>query len=251
MRTILITGASGGLAQAMVPMLKDDFLILLGRNRGKIMELYTYHEKKAVYDVDIRDEAALTAFLDELDGQHGQIDILVNNAGYAVYDDFENFSSQQVQDMFDINTFSLMTLCRLVGKRMKARRSGHIINIVSMSGLIASAKSSVYSATKFAAIGFSNTIRLELAKYGVAVTTVNPGPIATGFFDQADPDGSYQESVKAFLLQPDYVAKKIVAAMGTKKRDVNLPWTLAAAHKLYTLFPQIADYLARTIFSLK
>ncbi|WP_155969602.1 SDR family NAD(P)-dependent oxidoreductase [Streptococcus ruminantium] len=251
MRTILITGASGGLAQAMVPLLKDDFLILLGRNRRKIMELYTYHEKKAVYDVDIRDEAALTAFLDELDGQHGQIDILVNNAGYAVYDDFENFSSQQVQDMFDINTFSLMTLCRLVGKRMKARRSGHIINIVSMSGLIASAKSSVYSATKFAAIGFSNTIRLELAKYGVAVTTVNPGPIATGFFDQADPDGSYQESVKAFLLQPDYVAKKIVAAMGTKKRDVNLPWTLAAAHKLYTLFPQIADYLARTIFSLK
>ncbi|WP_155997149.1 SDR family NAD(P)-dependent oxidoreductase [Streptococcus ruminantium] len=251
MRTILITGASGGLAQAMVPLLKDDFLILLGRNREKIMELYTYHEKKAVYDVDIRDEAALTAFLDELDGQHGQIDILVNNAGYAVYDDFENFSSQQVQDMFDINTFSLMTLCRLVGKRMKARRSGHIINIVSMSGLIASAKSSVYSATKFAAIGFSNTIRLELAKYGVAVTTVNPGPIATGFFDQADPDGSYQESVKAFLLQPDYVAKKIVVAMGTKKRDVNLPWTLAAAHKLYTLFPQIADYLARTIFSLK
>lgn len=251
MRTILITGASGGLAQAMVPLLKDDFLILLGRNREKIMELYTYHEKKAVYDVDIRDEAALTAFLDELDGQHGQIDILVNNAGYAVYDDFENFSSQQVQDMFDINTFSLMTLCRLVGKRMKARRSGHIINIVSMSGLIASAKSSVYSATKFAAIGFSNTIRLELAKYGVAVTTVNPGPIATGFFDQADPDGSYQESVKAFLLQPDYVAKKIVAAMGTKKRDVNLPWTLAAAHKLYTLFPQIADYLAGTIFFLK
>ncbi|MDQ8759916.1 SDR family NAD(P)-dependent oxidoreductase [Streptococcus ruminantium] len=251
MRTILITGASGGLAQAMVPLLKDDFLILLGRNREKIMELYTYHEKKAVYDVDIRDEVALTAFLDELDGQHGQIDILVNNAGYAVYDDFENFSSQQVQDMFDINTFSLMTLCRLVGKRMKARRSGHIINIVSMSGLIASAKSSVYSATKFAAIGFSNTIRLELAKYGVAVTTVNPGPIATGFFDQADPDGSYQESVKAFLLQPDYVAKKIVAAMGTKKRDVNLPWTLAAAHKLYTLFPQIADYLAGTIFFLK
>ncbi len=56
--------------------------------------------------------------------------------------------------MFDINTFALMTMCRLVGKRMKARRSGQIINIISMSGLIASAKSSVYSATKFAAMGF-------------------------------------------------------------------------------------------------
>lgn len=251
MRTILITGASGGLVQEMVPLLADDFLILLGRDVDKIEQLYAYHEKKAVFDVDIRDEAILTAFFEELDSQYGQIDILVNNAGYAIYDDFENFSSQQVQAMFDINTFALMTLCRLVGNRMKARKSGQIINIVSMSGLVATAKSSVYSATKFAAIGFSNTIRLELAKYGVAVTTVNPGPIATGFFDQADPDGSYQESVKAFLLQPDYVAKKIVAAMGTKKREVNLPWSLALAHKLYALFPCLSDYLASTVFNLK
>lgn len=251
MRTILITGASGGLVQEMVPLLADDFLILLGRDVDKIEQLYAYHEKKAVFDVDIRDEATLTAFFEELDSQYGQIDILVNNAGYAIYDDFENFSSQQVQAMFDINTFALITLCRLVGKRMKARKSGQIINIVSMSGLVATAKSSVYSATKFAAIGFSNTIRLELAKYGVVVTTVNPGPIATGFFDQADPDGSYQESVKAFLLQPDYVAKKIVAAMGTKRREVNLPWSLALAHKLYTLFPCLSDYLASTVFNLK
>lgn len=251
MRTILITGASGGLVNEMVPLLADDFLILLGRDVDKIEQLYAYHEKKAVFDVDIRDEATLTAFFEDLDSQYGQIDILVNNAGYAIYDDFENFSSQQVQAMFDINTFALMTLCRLAGKRMKARKTGQIINIVSMSGLVATAKSSVYSATKFAAIGFSNTIRLELAKYGVAVTTVNPGPIATGFFDQADPDGSYQESVKAFLLQPDYVAKKIVAAMGTKKREVNLPWSLALAHKLYTLFPCLSDYLASTVFNLK
>ena len=246
MRTILITGASGGLVQEMIPLLKDDFLILLGRDVEKIEQLYAYHEKKAVFNVDIRDEAALIAFFEGLDSQFGQIDILVNNAGYAIYDDFENFSSQQVQAMFDINTFALMTMCRLVGKRMKARRSGQIINIVSMSGLIASSKSSVYSATKFAAMGFSNTIRLELAQYGVTVT-----PIATGFFDQADPDGSYQESVKAFLLHPDYVAKRIVAAMGTKKRDINLPWSLAAAHKLYTLFPRISDYLASTVFNLK
>lgn len=251
MRTILITGASGGLVQEMVPLLADDFLILLGRDVDKIENLYAYHEQKAVYNVDIRDEEALTTFVEELGSLYGQVDILINNAGYAIYDDFEQFTSQQVQEMFEINTFALMTLCRLVGKRMKARRRGQIINIISMSGLIASSKSSVYSATKFAAMGFSNTIRLELARYGVTVTTVNPGPIATGFFDQADPDGSYQKSVKAFLLQPDYVARKIVAAMGTRKREINLPWSLALAHKFYTLFPRIADYLASTVFNLK
>ena len=65
---------------------------------------------------------------------------------------------------------------------MKESRKGHIINIVSMAGLIATSKSSLYSATKFAAIGFSNALRLELMPYVVYVTTVNPGPIRTAFF---------------------------------------------------------------------
>lgn len=251
MRTVLITGASGGIAQAIVPLLADDFLILLGRNAEKIEALYPHRQNKMVYAVDMTDEATLANLVEEIYQEYGQIDVLINNAGYAIYDDFEQFSDEQVRAMFDVNLFALMTLCRLIGKRMKGRKAGHIINIVSMSGKIASAKSSVYSATKFAAIGFSDTIRLELAPYQVGVTTVNPGPVATGFFDQADPDGSYQKSVKAFMIQPEVVAKKIVAAMGTKKREINLPFALNAAHKFYTLFPNVADFLARTVFNYK
>lgn len=182
MRHILITGASGGIAQAMVPLLKDDFLILLGRDAQKIEKLYASHPKKAIYEIDISEGADLAALVKKIYQDYGKIDVLVNNAGYAIYDDFENFSEEQVRAMFDVNLFALMAFCRLVGKEMKAAKAGHIINIVSMSGKIASAKSSIYSATKFAALGFSNTIRLELAPYNVAVTTVNPGPVATGFF---------------------------------------------------------------------
>ncbi|TCD46533.1 SDR family oxidoreductase [Streptococcus sp. X16XC17] len=251
MRTILITGASGGLAQEMVKLLPDDVLILIGRDAKKLDMLYTHHDKKAIFELDIRGEAQVKQVLTQIYQEYGFVDILVNNAGYAIYDDFENFSAAQVEDMFAVNTFATMTFCRLVGKEMKAARKGHIINIVSMSGLVASAKSSVYSATKFAAIGFSNTIRLELASYGVAVTTVNPGPIATGFFDQADPDGTYLKGVKAFVLQPDVVAKRIVKAMKTKKRELNMPFALAATHKFYTLFPGMSDYLARTLFNFK
>ena len=126
---------------------------------------------------------------------------------------------------------------------MKESRKGHIINIVSMAGLIATSKSSLYSATKFAAIGFSNALRLELIPYGVYVTTVNPGPIRTGFFDQADPDGSYLKSVDRFLLEPDAVARKIVKIIGKNKRELNLPVLLNLAHKFYTLFPKLADKL--------
>ncbi len=152
--------------------------------------------------------------------------------------------------MFDINTFALMTMCRLVGKRMKARRSGQMINIISMSGLIASSKSSVYSATKFAPMGFSNTIRLELAQYGVTVTTVNPGPIATSFFDQADPDGSYQESVKAFFATR-LCCQEDCFGYGDEETRHQSALVTSSAHKLYTLFPRIADYLASTVFNLK
>ena len=251
MRHILITGASGGIAQAMVPLLKDDFLILLGRDAQKIEKLYASHPKKAIYEIDISKAANLAALVEKIYQDYGKIDVLVNNAGYAIYDDFENFSEEQVRAMFDVNLFALMAFCRLVGKEMKAAKAGHIINIVSMSGKIASAKSSIYSATKFAALGFSNTIRLELAPYNVAVTTVNPGPVATGFFDLADPDGSYQKSVQAFMISPEKVASKIVQAMGTKKREINLPWILEATNKFYTLFPNLADFLARKVFNFK
>ena len=251
MRHILITGASGGIAQAMIPLLKDDFLILLGRDAQKIEELYASHPKKSIYEIDISKAADLAALVEKIYQDYGKIDVLVNNAGYAIYDDFENFSEEQVRAMFDVNLFALMAFCRLVGKEMKAAKAGHIINIVSMSGKIASAKSSIYSATKFAALGFSNTIRLELAPYNVAVTTVNPGPVATGFFDLADPDGTYQKSVQAFMISPEKVVSKIVQAMGTKKREINLPWILEATNKFYTLFPNLADFLARKVFNFQ
>lgn len=251
MRTILITGASGGIAQALVTLLPEDKLILVGRNGQKLANLYESHPHKYIVELDVTDETAVTAFVEEFYAQGGTIDVLINNAGYGFYKDFETFSGEEVADMFAVNTFALMTFCRAVGAHMKAARAGHIINIISMSGHIATAQSSVYSASKFAAMGFSNTIRLELAKYQVAVTTVNPGPVATGFFDLADPDGSYQKKVQAFLIQPDVVAKAIIKAMKTHRREINLPWTLALSQKIYALFPAVADWLSLHVFNFK
>lgn len=189
--------------------------------------------------------------VEELYQRYGQIDVLVNNAGYGIFEAFDRISDQQVQEMFEVNTFALMQFSRLMGAHMKAAGKGHIVNIVSMAGLVATAKSSLYSATKFAAIGFSNALRLELMPFGVHVTTVNPGPIRTTFFDQADPDGSYVKAVDRYILEPDFVAKKIVKNFGKPKRELNLPWLLNLTHKLYTLFPRISDKIASKMFNYK
>ena len=251
MHTILITGASGGLAQEMVKLLPNDQLILLGRNKEKLSELYGNHPHIELIEINITDDQALETLVADLYLRYGKIDVLINNAGYGIFEEFDQISDKDIHQMFEVNTFALMNLSRRFAERMKESRKGHIINIVSMAGLIATSKSSLYSATKFAAIGFSNTLRLELMSYGVYVTTVNPGPIRTGFFDQADPDGSYLKSVERFLLEPDAVAKKIVKAIGKNKRELNLPLLLNLAHKFYSLFPKLADKLAGVIFNYK
>ena len=251
MSTILITGASGGLAQEVVKLLPDDQLILLGRNKEKLSELYGNHPHVELIEIDITDDSVLEDMVADLYLRYGEIDVLINNAGYGIFEEFDQISDQDIHQMFEVNTFALMNLSRRFGARMKERGKGHIINIISMAGLIATNKSSLYSATKFAAIGFSNALRLELMPYGVYLTTVNPGPIRTAFFDQADPDGSYLKSVDRFLLEPDAVAKKIVKTIGKNKRELNLPILLNLAHKFYTLFPKLADKLAGGIFNYK
>ncbi len=251
MPTILITGASGGLAQEMVKLLPEDQLILLGRNKEKMSELYGNHLQAELIEIDITDDLALESLVTDLYLRYGKIDVLINNAGYGIFEEFDQISDQDIHQMFEVNTFALMNLSRRLATRMKESRKGHIINIVSMAGLIATGKSSLYSATKFAAIGFSNALRLELMPYGVYVTTVNPGPIRTRFFDQADPDGTYLKSVDRFLLEPDAVAKKIVKIIGKNKRELNLPVLLNLAHKFYSLFPKLADKLAGETFNYK
>ncbi len=230
MPTILITGASGGLAQEMVKLLPNDQLILLGRNKEKLVQLYGNHPHAELLEIDITDDSALETLVADLYLRYGKIDILINNAGYGIFEEFDQISDQDIHQMFEVNTFALMNLSRRLAARMKEKSQGHIINIVSMAGLIATGKSSLYSATKFAAIGFSNALRLELMSYGVYVTTVNPGPIRT---------------------EPDAVAKKIVKIIGKNKRELNLPILLNLAHKFYTLFPKLADKLAGETFNYK
>lgn len=251
-RIIVITGASGGLAEEIIKRLpQTDQLVLLGRDKEKLEDMYAYRERVTCFQIDIKDDEAVQDIIDTIYQKFDRIDIFINNAGFGEFKDFDHYSNRDIRDMFDVNTLATINFSRLVGQKMAEVQSGHIINIASMAGLIASSKSTIYSATKFAVIGFSNALRLELADKEVYVTTVNPGPIATKFFDKADPSGNYLKSVEEFTFQPDDVAKKIVAIFGKNKRELNMPFLLKAAHKAYILFPKLSDFLTRKVFNYK
>ncbi|VTS22745.1 short chain dehydrogenase [Streptococcus porcinus] len=251
-RVILITGASGGLAQAIIKELpKTDLLLLLGRNKDKLETLYKEYPNKKCFQINISDAQAINSLLLDIYQEFPTIDIVINNAGFGSFKSFDQYTHQEIEEMFRVNTLASIDFSRLIGLKMAEQNHGHIVNIVSMAGLVATSKSSVYAATKFAMIGYSNALRLELAEKNVYVTTINPGPIKTGFFDQADPSGQYLKSVNNFALEPDNVAKKTVAILGKNKRELNLPWTLAVTHLFYSLFPRLSDYLARKVFNYK
>lgn len=252
MRTIVITGASGDVAQALIALLpSDDVILALGRSQERLKTLYGDRANVHCYGLDVTDHQAVENFLVTATSQHGRIDILINNAGYGQFKEFDQFSDDQVRDMFEVNTLASIRLSRLLGRKMAEQGSGHIVTIASVAGLIATSKSSIYSATKFALIGFSNALRLELADKGVFVTTVNPGPISTKFFDQADPSGNYLQKVGSHVLTPEQVATKIVKNLGKNKRELTMPLIFVIAHKLYTLFPKLGDRLTSKQFNVK
>ena len=203
------------------------------------------------FKVDVSNPESVDELYEKVMEEVGRVDILVNNAGFGIFEDFLTFDLGKAYDMFEVNILGMMVLTQKFAIDMAERRQGHIINIASMAGKMATAKSTVYSATKFAVLGFSNALRLELKPLGVAVTTVNPGPIETDFFDKADPSGSYLEKVGQIVLEPAKLAKMIVRNMRHPKREINQPFILEVASKFYTLFPTIGDYLASGIFNKK
>ena len=92
----------------MVKLLPEDRLILLGRNQEKLEQLYASHPQAECIGLDITDSSAVRDLVEELYQLYGQIDILVNNAGYGIFEAFDSISDQQVQEMFEVNTFALM-----------------------------------------------------------------------------------------------------------------------------------------------
>lgn len=255
---VLITGASSGLGKeiAFEAAKQGAYLILCGRNIAQLEQVKKecetdYDVSVAYYEMDLMHYESVDDALYKIKKEHPVVDVLVNCAGFGSFDAFADASLSEARRMFEVNVLGLMHVTQVLLLPMMDAQKGHVINIASQGGKMATPKSSIYSATKFAVIGFSNSLRLEMKPFNIGVTTVNPGPIKTSFFDKADPTGTYLSSVERIALEPNALAKKIVGIMTTKKREVNAPFIMEMGSKAYTMFPVIGDYLAGTLFNKK
>lgn len=257
-KVVLITGASSGIGEEMAyaAASKGATLILCARREDKLEEvknrcLSTTTSDVYIYPLDVSDPDAIEETMNKIKTEVGTIDVLINNAGFGHTEEFIKYDLNKAENMFRVNVLGVMYLTQLAALQMADKQSGHIINVASIAGKIATPKSAVYSATKFAVIGFSNALRLELAPLNIKVTTINPGPVDTAFFDEFDPSGSYLEKIQAFVLTSQEVAEKTINIIGTNKREVTLPLSLNIASKFYSMFPRLGDYIILNNFDMK
>jgi NAD(P)-dependent dehydrogenase (short-subunit alcohol dehydrogenase family) len=176
-KTVLITGASSGIGEAAALHLAElGYTVYAGARRLERMSDLVDRGIRTK-TVDVTDDASMTALVEAIIAETGRIDVLVNNAGYGLYGALEDVPIEEARRQFDVNLFGLARLTQLVLPQMRQQHDGYIVNVSSMGGKIWEPLGSWYHASKFAVEGLSDSLRVEVAEFGIKVVIVQPGTI--------------------------------------------------------------------------
>lgn len=209
---IVITGASKGIGYAIAEIFaaQGHDLYLTSKTPAsldtavaQLSKQYSNVQIKSL-PADLSIQSEVTAFAN-LCLQHTKPDILINNAGHFVPGQLQNETEGQLQDQLNTNLFSAYHLTRALLPSMLSRKSGHIFNICSIASLAAYENGGAYSISKFALLGFSKNLRLELKDQGIKVTAVCPGAVFTNSWAGSGVDPKR-------IMESSDIAKMIYAA---------------------------------------
>ncbi|MGC0904404.1 oxidoreductase [Pantoea agglomerans] len=177
----LISGCSTGFGRelAQQTIARGFKVVVTARDTSSIADLVEGHDNALAVALDVTRQASIDQAVKAALDTFGTIDVLVNNAGYGYQSSVEEGVESEIRAQFDANVFGLFALTRAVLPAMRKARSGHVINITSVAGLIGFASSGYYSASKHAVEGWSDSLALEAGPLGIRVTCVEPGPFRT------------------------------------------------------------------------
>ena len=176
-KTALVTGASSGIGEATALHLAElGYTVYAGARRVERMSDLADRGIRT-RSVDVTDDPSMVALVEAILTDTGRIDVLVNNAGYGLYGALEDVPVEEARRQFDVNIFGLARMTQLVLPQMRAQRDGYIVNISSMGGKIWEPLGSWYHASKFAVEGLSDSLRVEVAAFGIKVVIIQPGTI--------------------------------------------------------------------------
>ena len=183
-----ITGASTGFGRLLAEeVLKaGGKVVVTARKLDKVADLEKQYPQTAkALALDVTDAGQVDSAVTQAIAKFGRVDVLVNNAGYGVAGAIEEVSQAEFMPMFETNVFGLLQVTRAFLPYLRKQRSGHILNLSSIGGVVASPGMGFYNATKFAVEGVSESLAAELAPFGIHVTIIEPGPFRTDFLGRS------------------------------------------------------------------
>lgn len=259
-KIILITGCSSGFGYVAAKYLGEKGCTVIPTVRKK--SDLTKFPNTGLLDVTWP-QLKINRFIYSVIKKYGRIDVLINNAGYGHLGTIGTFTMSDIQKQFETNFFGVFKVTQSILPSMRERRSGLIINISSIAGLVTTAGYGIYSASKFALEALTTSLRAEESLFDVDVVALNPGSFSTKFWqnEQFPPQSSdsnpildgLNHKIKIFtkrnhLNSPEAVVKKIESIIVAKKRFKNylVGWDAHLIYFVYRLLPQrIFDWLIK------
>lgn len=199
----LITGCSTGIGREIArAALEAGHSVVVTARRVESVADFTdeFGDRAVTVALDVTDKEQIATAVRTATDAFGGIDVLVNNAGNGYLAAIEEGEDDQVRKLFDVNYFGVVDMIKAVLPGMRARGSGHIVNISSMTGLVANPPNGYYSSTKFALEALTEALAQEVKPFGIKVTAIEPGAFRTDWaarsmWESATPIGDYDDTV--------------------------------------------------------
>lgn len=267
-KVVMVTGASSGFGNTISQRLAAKGYRVFGTARAPRADT---SDGFTMLALDVTQEASVDACVAKVIRTAGRIDAVVNNAGMGIAGAIENTSVAEAQAQFDTNFFGTHRMCRAVLPHLRARRTGHIINLSSLAGRIPLPFQGFYSATKFAIEAYTEALRMEVRPFGIAVSMVEPGDFATGFTanrrvsTESIPASPYYEALMraiAIMARDEQANKDLSPVIGAvesilENRRPALRYPRAAAiqrvfNAVRPFLPQaVSEFMIRDAYGLK
>ncbi|AKM81599.1 MAG: Clavaldehyde dehydrogenase [Candidatus Pacebacteria bacterium GW2011_GWF2_38_9] len=246
-KNILITGASSGIGKAVaLEFAKKDgsknHLILVARNQAKLElvaeEARVLGATVSTFIADLGKTADIAKLFTDLGEKVETLDLVFNNAGLGFVKEVHLLSDDEIEQIIDVNVKGMMLVAKKATQMMIKQGYGHIIFTSSLAGYVLLPTWSVYCASKWGITAFANVLRQEVAKHGIKVTTVHPGPVKTEFFDPNKADVDLSKSAKTMPAIPaSDVSAAIYKIAYTDKQRIFCPPSLVVAAEAFRFFP--------------
>src|SRR4028119_780189 len=257
-KTVLLTGGSRGLGLVMARQLVQQGarLAICARDRAELdrarVEVLQGGGEVLTVPCDVTDRSQVDEMVQQVRDRFGSIDILINNAGTDLVAPMDLLTMEDYDDLMKLHFWAPLYTTYAVFPEMRQRQAGRIVNISSIGGKVVSPHMLAYCASKFALTGLSEGMRAELAKEGIAVTTVCPGFIRTGVPDHAIFKGQHRKEYAWFSISDslplistsaENVARQTIAAFRRGDAELIVPFPAWFSAKFYPLFPGLITNL--------